>query len=80
VQIANSRGVVIEEVSFGEVLQGSASPHRMAARPPAVIKEARAIAQESQKLGREVRESLAKTRAELRTLFRLSTELAKLIT
>lgn len=69
VQIANSRGVVIDEVSFGAVLHGSGTPDRMAARAPAGIKEAHATGQESQRLGREVRESLAKTRAELRTLF-----------
>jgi hypothetical protein len=80
VQIANSRGVVIDEVSFGEVLHGSGSPDRIVARAPAVFKEARATMQKSQKLGREVRDSLAKTRAELRTLFQLSTELAKLMT
>ena len=87
IQIANGRGVVLDHITFGELLRRDGSPvsAQMAARASEIIKgartsveEARASVPESRKLRREVREGLDKTHAELRTLFRLATELARL--
>ena len=87
IQISDGRGVVFDQVTFDELLCRNESPTaaQMAAQAPAsirrartLLKRARAPAHESQKLRREIRESLANTRAELRTLFRLAAELAKL--
>lgn len=87
IQIADGRGVVFDQVTFDELLCRNESPlpAQMATQAPetiqrarASLKGARAQAHKSQKLRREIRESLANTRAELRTLFRLAAELAKL--
>jgi hypothetical protein len=87
IQIANGRGVVFDQVTFGELLHrdGAPTPAQMAARASEIITRtrasvegARASVHESQKLGREVRDGLDKTHAELRTLFRLAARLAKL--
>ena len=87
IQIANSRGVVFDQVTFGELLRrdGSPVPAHMAARASEIVKRARASDEgarasvhELRRLRREVRQRLDKTHAELRTLLRLAATLAKL--
>lgn len=87
IQIADGRGVVLDQVTFGKFLGRNGPPvsTQLAARAPEIINRARASVEqartsidESQKLRREVRKTLDKSHAELRTLFRVAAKFAKL--
>jgi len=70
IEIANARGVVLDQVTFGEMLDtGPLVPIQMAAAE--LIQEVGATAMGARGIGLEVRENLAKARMELRTLSRL---------
>jgi hypothetical protein len=73
VEIANARGVVLDQVTFGEILNTAPSvPIPMAVREADLMTEAGAAVMEVRAIRLELRENLARARLELRTLSRLT--------
>jgi hypothetical protein len=67
VQVTNARAVVVKEISFCEILGSElrATPIELPARAPELIEEARAAVVQARRLRLELRENLARARAEL---------------
>jgi hypothetical protein len=79
IQIANARGVVLANLTFGDIMHsnGPAVPDNMLAQVPELIREAQAAIQEGRGIREEMRKTRQQTHLEMRTLSRLVTALSK---